>query len=273
MAYGSDYLLGQTDSEGQRLTKQAALVEPETEVLLRRAGLSPGMHVLEIGSGRGDVSMLAGRIVRPDGSVLGIERSAESIAIARQRVAAVANLDVRFEAADLNTYEPPGMFDALIGRFVLAYLEDPSATLRHFFRYVRPGGVVAMLEFDVRLLGTVPHSPLFQRVIDWIVGAFEGSGVDPSLGSNIGGVFHKAGLPWPRVISFQYAAAGSEGPLWYYSDLLRTVLPQIERLGLATAGEIDIDTLADRLRVEATTKEITAFLPRWVGGWVRVPSP
>lgn len=164
------------------------------------------------------------------------------------------------------------MYDALVGRFVLAYLKDPSATLQRLARHVRPGGVVAMLEFDVRLLGTVPHSALFQRVIDWIVGAFEGAGLNPGLGSDIGRVFHKACLPWPQVISFQYAAAGSQGPLWYYSDLLRTVLPHIERLGLATAGEIDIETLADRLHAEATANAITAFLPRWVGGWVRMPN-
>jgi hypothetical protein len=84
-------------------------------------------------------------------------------------------------------------------------------------------------------------------------------------------IFHDAGLPWPRLKSFQYAAAGPEGPTWYYVDLLRTVLPHVERLGLATAEQVDIETLADRLRAEAKAEKITAFLPRWVGGWVRVP--
>jgi SAM-dependent methyltransferase len=230
------------------------------------------MHVLDLGSGLGDVSILASRIVGPEGSVLGIERSADSVANCRRRVAALADLNIQFETAELDTFEPTRIFDALIGRFVLAYLKAPSQTLRQLTRHVRPGGVVAMLEFDVRLLGTSPPSPLFQRVINWIIAAFEGAGIDPGLGSDLAAVFHNAGLPWPRILSFQYAAAGPEGPLWYYPDLLATVLPHLERLGIATAAEIDIDTLFERLRAEATRKEITAFLPRWVGAWVRVPT-
>ena len=77
------------------------------------------MHVLEIGSGAGDVAMLAGRLVRPNGAVLGIEQSAESVALATKRCAAAATLDVRFEVVDINTYQPSATYDALVGRFVL----------------------------------------------------------------------------------------------------------------------------------------------------------
>ena len=85
------YLFGRTTGELQRLARQAALVEPETEELFLRSGITAGMHVLEIGSGAGDVAILAGRMVRPNGSVLGIERSADSAGLATQRVAAAAN--------------------------------------------------------------------------------------------------------------------------------------------------------------------------------------
>src|SRR5258707_6401644 len=151
----------------------------------------------------------------------------EGIAIAKQRASAFPDIDVRFEVGDLDAYEPRQMFDALVGRFVLAYLKEPSAALRRLAKYVRPGGIVAMVEFDVRVMCVSPHSPLHQQVIDWIVGAFEGSGVSPSLGSDIAKVFDDAGLPWPSVKSVQYAAAGPDGPLLYYCDLLRTCIPTI----------------------------------------------
>jgi SAM-dependent methyltransferase len=193
MTKDSGYLLGHDDREIQRLLRQGALAEQDT------AGLSPGMQVLDLGSGLGDVAMLAGRIVRPGGQVLGIERSDASIALAEKRVAAIADIDVRFEAADLDAYEPRQKFDALIGRFVLAYLKDPSTTLQRLSRHIRAGGILVMMEFDNRALGVSGHSDLFQNVIGWIVGAFEGSGVNPSLGSDLGRVFHDAGLPWPRM--------------------------------------------------------------------------
>src|ERR1700733_1508324 len=87
------YLFGRSTGELQRLARQAALVEPETEELFLRSGITAGMHVLEIGSGAGDVAILAGRMVRPTGSVLGIERSADSAGLAAQRVAAAANVN------------------------------------------------------------------------------------------------------------------------------------------------------------------------------------
>ncbi|RWK47223.1 MAG: class I SAM-dependent methyltransferase [Mesorhizobium sp.] len=95
----------------------------------------------------GDVAMLAGRLVRPNG-ILGIEQSAESVALATKRSAAAANVDVRFEVADINTYRPSADYDALVGRFVLPYLADPPGVLRRLASHVRPGGVVAFMEFD-----------------------------------------------------------------------------------------------------------------------------
>src|SRR5271167_2492594 len=110
------YLFGRSTGELQRLARQAALVEPETEELFLRSGITAGMRVLEIGSGAGDVPMLAGRMVRPDGSVLGIERSADSVGLATGRVAAAANINARFEVGDINSYRPSSAYDALVGR-------------------------------------------------------------------------------------------------------------------------------------------------------------
>jgi ubiquinone/menaquinone biosynthesis C-methylase UbiE len=123
-------LLGHTDREQRRLAGQAALIGPDTEALFRDAGLGPGMSVLDVGSGLGDVAILAGKLVSPGGWVLGIERSTEGIAVARQRAKALPDIDVRFELADLDAYELQQTFHALVGRFVLAYLKEPSAALR-----------------------------------------------------------------------------------------------------------------------------------------------
>ena len=79
MAGGGAYLLGHTDREQRRLAGQAALIGPDTEALFRDAGLGPGMSVLDVGSGLGDVAILAGKLVSPGGRVLGIERSTKAL--------------------------------------------------------------------------------------------------------------------------------------------------------------------------------------------------
>src|SRR5262249_18820795 len=69
--------------EERRLEAQARVIDPLTERLFRSVGLERGMRVLELGSGAGDVSMLAARIVGTQGSVLGLDSSGEALATAR----------------------------------------------------------------------------------------------------------------------------------------------------------------------------------------------
>ena len=69
----ASYLLGDTNAEHQRLMRQAAIFEPFTERLFRDAGVGPGQRVLDIGSGVGDVAMLAARLTGPTGEVVGVK--------------------------------------------------------------------------------------------------------------------------------------------------------------------------------------------------------
>lgn len=71
------------------MIRQATLIAPITERLFRAAGIGPGLRVLNLGSGLGDVSMAVARLVGPSGEIVGIERDATSIARAKARVAAM----------------------------------------------------------------------------------------------------------------------------------------------------------------------------------------
>src|SRR5689334_15110837 len=68
-----DYVLGRTPEEYARLEFQARIVRPYTERYFRAAGLAPGMRVLELGSGVGEVAVIAAEIVGPSGHVHGID--------------------------------------------------------------------------------------------------------------------------------------------------------------------------------------------------------
>src|SRR6266571_2492529 len=97
----ADYALGYTDAEHERLIRQAARVAPITERLFRDAGVGPGQRVLDIGSGVGDVAMLAARLTGPTGEVVGVERDATTLAMARSRVDQAGLSNVRFLEADV----------------------------------------------------------------------------------------------------------------------------------------------------------------------------
>src|SRR5579864_6413172 len=97
----SDYLLGNADAEHERLIRQAVRLAPVTERFFREAGIGPGQRVLDLGSGVGDVAMLAARLVGPSGEVVGIELDARSIARARARLADAGLHNVTFTQSDV----------------------------------------------------------------------------------------------------------------------------------------------------------------------------
>src|SRR6185437_735075 len=115
-------------AEDERLVAQGRLFDPLTHRLLREAGLAPGMRVLDLGSGAGNVTRLAAELVGPHGTVVGVERDPAAVELARRRTDAA---NIEFRVGDVQTLDgiEPG-FDAVIGRLVLMYLPDPVAALR-----------------------------------------------------------------------------------------------------------------------------------------------
>src|SRR4029079_16461387 len=91
------YVLGHGSDEHRRLMLQSRFVGDLTETVFMRAGLAPGMSVLDIGCGAGDVSFLAAAFVGPTGKVLGIDQSPDSVALASERAKSAGLTNVRFE--------------------------------------------------------------------------------------------------------------------------------------------------------------------------------
>src|SRR5215472_16798994 len=80
--------MGHDDRERRRLVLQASLLNPFTEQLFRRAGISSGMDVLDMGCGAGDVSLLAARLVGPYGSVTSVDFDNAALETVKARAAA-----------------------------------------------------------------------------------------------------------------------------------------------------------------------------------------
>jgi|GEM_PF-5357084 len=57
------YVMGHTSDEIDRLVEQSHQFRMQSELLLRAAGLAPGMRVLDVGCGPGDLSILAAQLV------------------------------------------------------------------------------------------------------------------------------------------------------------------------------------------------------------------
>jgi SAM-dependent methyltransferase len=267
----STYLLGHADTEVRRLLLQARLYDDYTEHALRLAGLRPGMRVLDVGCGPGDVSFVAARLVGSEGTVLGIDAAADVIELARARAIEHGVTSVRFEqttVGDLALDEP---VDAVIGRLILMHLPDPVATLRQLAGLVRPGGVIAFSEFDMTGARSVPDLPLWRAAGDTIIDTFTGLGLDPTFAATLPTLFRQAGLGAPRL-ALGAPVGGADNPelLAFFVEALRSLLPAAEKLGLLTDDFADPDALLPRLREEAAAAGALVTTPALISAWSRV---
>lgn len=268
---GSTYVLGHADAEVQRLLLQGRLYDDHTEYALRLAGLRPGMRVLDIGSGPGDVSFVAARLVGPTGTVLGVDAEPAMVELARARAGEKGLSTVHFmrSAIDAITLDEP--VDAVIGRLILMHLPDPAATLRHLVSFVRPGGVVAFSENDITGAHGVPDTPLFRRVTGGIVRAFEAMGLSPRFGTTLHTVFADAGLGAPRLtLGTPIGTAADTDILAYLAEVWRLVSPVAEQGGFAIDELADIDEFVPRFRQEARAVNALIAMPPLITAWAQV---
>lgn len=266
------YALGDTAQEHQRLIAQAARLRVHTEPWLREAGLGPGMRVLDAGCGAGDVSFLAAEIVGPGGTVVGVDRSADALRTAQRRASALGHAQVTFLEGDVGAVAPEATFDALVGRLVLAHVADPVAVLRHLAGLVRPGGVVVFHELDLAARAW-PPAPLFEQCLGWVTRAGERAGSTSNMGLRLYKTFVEAGLPAPQVRIRGIASDGSDREtLQSVVELVRSVLPAMERFQVATAAEVAVETLAERLRDEVVAGGGVIYTSLHYGAWTRTPT-
>src|SRR2546425_12792213 len=122
------YVLGHSEIELDHLISQSRFYGELTEEVLCRAGIGAGMRVVDVGCGARDVSLLLASLVGPTGSVLGVDRAAESMQVAQARVAGAQLTPVTFRHCDLADLLLDTSVDAGGGRFVLLYLADPAST-------------------------------------------------------------------------------------------------------------------------------------------------
>jgi SAM-dependent methyltransferase len=259
----SEYVLGHSQREIQRLIYQAAMRRPVTERLLRNVKTGPGMRVLDLGCGAGDVSMLAAQFVGPTGLVVGIDRNREVLTLAAERAHAAGLRQIRFEQAAVESFSSQETFDLVIGRYILIHQPDPIGFLRAAARLVSPGGSVAFHE--LRLLqgfDSLPSVPLWQVTGDLILAAMQSALPHHDVGDRLIEFFSEAGLPHPDLFCEIPVGGGLDSPLYASAaETLRSFLPQLAKMGVLLGELVGIETLESRLRevVVAARSQIVGF--------------
>jgi ubiquinone/menaquinone biosynthesis C-methylase UbiE len=259
--------------EHRRLAAQAELFDPLTERVFRAAGLGPGMRVLDLGCGVGDTAMLAARIVGPEGAVVGVDVSAERLAVAHARATAAGLENVKLVCGDVldDAVAAGERFDAVVGRLILMYLPDPVALLRSAAGRVRPGGVVCFHELDATFSPCHPPTPGWDQARAWFLETARRARVRLRMGPELYSAFVAAGLPGPELRLEAAIAGGTDAPAFAWADVFSGMVPLMERFGTATADEVGPATLTERLLQEVNARDGVVIAPLLFGAWARTP--
>jgi arsenite methyltransferase len=170
--------------------------------LVRAAlGAQPGDRILDVGCGPGFFESELLREVGPEGSVVGVDSSAASVAAATSRLAGRDN--VAFHEADATTLPvEDGEFDRALSVQVLEYVPDVDAALRELRRALRPGGRVVVWDVD---WSTVSMRTEDGARMERVLAAWDAHLTHPSLPRTLTARLRAAGFDDVRMQAHSFA--------------------------------------------------------------------
>jgi ubiquinone/menaquinone biosynthesis C-methylase UbiE len=271
MSNKSAYIMGHDERERRRLALQASILNPFTGELLRRAGVSAGMRVLDIGCGVGDVSLLAARIVGRSGRVTSLDFDGRALEILKERASSEGLNNIDCCEGNVHDWDSRSRFDAVIGRHILIHSKDPLEVLQRCAAMLQPRGLAVFHEYDFSVIHRAwPAAPLRDRIIEVFTRFFE-LACHSNMGSRLWTLLAEAGFENPDCRAEYPIEGGPDSPYFeWITESVRSILPRAIALGVISESEIDIASLEERLRAENGATKSGAPAPAMIGAFARL---
>jgi SAM-dependent methyltransferase len=270
MAESTKYVMGGTLGEQQRLLAQAAEYDGETRWLLDQVGIQPGWRAADMGCGPiGILDRLAER-VGATGRVVGVEREARFVDMARALIAERDLRNVEVVAGDATaTGLPAASFDCVHERLTLLQQPVADPLLREMVRLTRPGGVIALQDIDAGGWLCEPPHPAWSRLTDAFLTVCREHGMDVHLGRRLAGLLRSAGLEdVDTQVHVRLKRPGEHGRADALS-LVNGVRGRVIERGLLSEGEFAEQTEA--LQKHLDRPETIVVGPLLFQAWGRKP--
>jgi ubiquinone/menaquinone biosynthesis C-methylase UbiE len=266
------YALGHSEAELQRLILQAGIVGRISERLLREAGLREGMRVLDLGSGAGDISMLAADIVGPFGSVVGVDRNQQAVELARRRAKDGGCSQIVSKVCSVEDLNETASFDFVVGRYVLVHQADPLGFLRSAAKAIRPGGVIAFHENTPPISArSYPPLEIYDHLADLITAAAVFNLPHGDAALRAPQLFQDAGLPYPTLFSETPIGGAENSSICEWTvELHRALRPQYEKAGIVIPETFDPEKIKDRLKAAAIQSRSLLMMPMQICFWAGI---
>jgi ubiquinone/menaquinone biosynthesis C-methylase UbiE len=266
----SEYVMGGTLTERERLLAQAASQAPEARWLLDRIGVEAGWSVIDVGCGPVGILDLLAERVGPLGVVVGVEREPRFVEMAQMLLSERALTSVKVVHAEaLDTGLPDESFDLVHARLVLLHQRDPRPLLEQMVRLARPGGWVAVQELDAVSFVCEPPHPAWTRLWEVTLTVTGEFGIDVHLGRRIPSMLRAVGLEEVQAEAHTRLVHPGEYGRTHLLSLAIGMRDRIVERGLLTESELADDMHAVQEHVD--DPETVIVREMLVQAWGRQP--
>jgi ubiquinone/menaquinone biosynthesis C-methylase UbiE len=182
-----EYLLGTHDAELARLGIQHRVWRPFVLDCWRRAGITIGTSVLDIGAGPGFATLDLAEIVGPTGRVIALERSSRFLTAAQQMCTLRNLTNVEFHEMDLMKDRVPvtGM-DVAWCRWITCFVSSPRVLVEKIAGSIRSGGTALFHEYlDYASWQMLPQCPRFAEFVSRVMDRWRASGCEPNIAPSL----------------------------------------------------------------------------------------
>lgn len=262
-----EYLLAAGEAAADRLLLLHEIFGPSTKELLRRAGISEGMRVAEIGCGTGLTTLWIAERVGRRGAVTALDASGEQLRIAEKNAAAAGVRNLSFAQGDAyDTGLARESFDLIFSRFLMCHLTEPPRALAEMRSLLKPGGILVCEDHDDGGIFTEPPTQAYKRLTEISQAVNQAHGFDSFIGLKLPLLLIRNGFSTPRVRVNQIALLQGR-PKRFWEITLREAAPAILAAKASTADELE--SICTEMQAIASDNSILLMLARVTQVWAR----
>ena len=246
-----DYVLGTHEDELERLGVQHRAWRDVVLECWRKAGITVGSKVLDVGAGPGYATVDLAEIVGPTGKVLAAERSTNFVNAIKNAVHKRGLSNVEVHELDLINDDLPGeAFDFSWCRWVLCFVSDPNLLVKKISKALRSGGRAIFHEYGHYMTWQfLPSRASHEEFRDHVVSTWEGSGGTPDTGRDLPLWLRNNGLEIHSVVPRIYCIQPGDYMWQWPAEFIRIHLLRLQEL-----GKIDA-VFADKVRSDLAAAE------------------
>jgi ubiquinone/menaquinone biosynthesis C-methylase UbiE len=251
----TEYVLGTGIDELERLAIQHRIWADATVMSWKRAGISPGCTVLDLGSGPGHATFDLAQLVTHHGKIIAFDESESFMSFVKAEADRRNLSQIETQIGDVHNLTasfPEPIFDYIYCRWVLCWLKHPEKAIQGMMKVLKPGGKVIIHDyFNWKTMTIAPRSKYLDMVIDKTIETFNERGGDIDVAARLPSLLKESGFSLQHFDTHQRVAqgGGKDSTIYWPITWWKTFAPKLVDSKKLSATDCekalqDLDTLA-----------------------------